>query len=388
MHGVQRAGQTTKGAGCHEYHSRSTILAMPHPASQALLHWYAENARDLPWRKERDPYAIWVAEIMLQQTRVETVIPYFERWIARFPTIKALAGADIDDVLRHWEGLGYYRRAHHLHQAAIQIVSQYSGQLPNTIKELKSLPGIGEYTAAAIAALAYDQDEIALDGNLRRVLARLLDLALDPSQPEGARRIRAWAETLLPAGQASAFNQGLMDLGAMICLPRVPRCDDCPLKNWCLAYEHGTQPLRPVKAPKQPTPHYHAVAGILLIKGRVLIGRRPEQKLLGGLWEFPGGKLDEGESLEQCLKRELEEELAVHVKVGSKLGVFDHAYTHFSITVHAFYAEILDGEPQALDHTELAWVKPSELDRYPMGKIDRAIARQLTEILSEPLSRR
>ncbi len=350
---------------------------MPHPASQALLNWYAKNARDLPWRRHRDPYAIWVAEIMLQQTRVETVIPYYEHWMARFPSIQALAQADIDDVLHLWEGLGYYRRAHHLHQAAIQIVSQYDGQLPETHRELRSLPGVGDYTAAAIAALAFGIDVIAVDGNLRRVIARLLDLEIDPRQTEGARRIRAWAETLLPAGQASAFNQGLMDLGATICLPHSPRCADCPLTNWCQAYEHGTQPLRPLKAPRQPTPHHHAAAGILFNEGLVLIGRRPEQKLLGGLWEFPGGKLDEGESLEQCLKRELEEELAVLVKVGEKLGVFDHAYTHFSITVHVFYVVILEGEPQALDHTEIAWVKPTHLDRYPMGKIDRAIARQL-----------
>jgi A/G-specific adenine glycosylase len=355
---------------------------MTHPASQALLEWYADNARDLPWRNTHDPYAIWVSEIMLQQTRVETVIPYYERWMERYPTATDLAEASIDEVLRHWEGLGYYRRAHNLHRGAIQVVKQYGGQIPDTQIILKSIPGIGEYTAAAIAALAFNVDAIALDGNLRRVLARLLDLEMDPRQPEGKRRIRAWADNLLPTGQASAFNQGLMDLGAMVCLPRIPRCEDCPLSAWCLAYEHGTQPMRPVKKTRGSIPHYFAAAGVLQREGKVLIGRRPEDKLLGGLWEFPGGKQGQNESLEECLSRELEEELGVEVEVGVSLGKFVHAYTHFRITVHAFFADIISGEPKPLDHDELAWVQPSQFVQYPMGKIDRAIARQLTGELS------
>ena len=355
---------------------------MTHPAARALLAWYAEFARDLPWRKQRDPYAIWVAEIMLQQTRVETVIPYYENWMARFPTIEDLAQASMDDVLRHWEGLGYYRRAHNLQKAAITLVEHHGSQWPQSVKELKALPGIGDYTAAAIAALAFDIDAIALDGNLRRVMARLLDLEIDPRLPEGGHRVRTWAESLLPSGQASAFNQALMDLGATICLPRSPRCSECPVQPWCLASEHGTQPLRPVRKLKKAIPKHQAAAGVLLRKGKVLIGRRPEDKLLGGLWEFPGGKLEAEESIETCLKRELREELDVEVKVGISLGAFDHAYTHFRITVHAFYTELVSGEPQALDHTELAWVDPADLVKYPMGKIDRAIARQLEADLS------
>jgi A/G-specific adenine glycosylase len=350
---------------------------MSHPASRALLGWYADHARPLPWRQSSDPYAIWVAEIMLQQTRVETVIPYYLRWMKTFPTIDDLAKASSDEVLHLWEGLGYYRRAHNLQKAAHILTTQFEGHIPRSVKELKALPGIGDYTAAAIAALAFGVDVVAIDGNLRRVIARLLDLEIDPRQPEGDRRIRVWADALLPAGQASAFNQGLMDLGATICLPKNPRCDECPLSNWCLAFEHGTQPLRPVQKAQLPIPHHQAAAGVILQKGKVLIGRRPEEKLLGGLWEFPGGRREPGESLKQCLKRELKEELGISVDVGPELGAFEHTYTHFSIAVHAFYARILEGEPQALDHTDLAWIDPTDLVRYPMGKIDRAIARKL-----------
>ncbi len=350
---------------------------MAHPTTLALLTWYADNARDLPWRKTEDPYAIWVAEIMLQQTRVETVIPYYERWMARFPSIAALAKAQSDDVLQLWEGLGYYRRAHNLHRAAREIMSHWGGELPMTLESLKSLPGIGDYTAAAIAALAFDLDAIALDGNLRRVFARLIDLEIDPRQPIGRRRIMTYAEDLLPSGRASAFNQALMDLGAVVCTARTPHCNDCPLASWCLSYERGTQELRPVRSPRNPVPHYHATAGVIWRGKRVLIGRRPQDKLLGGLWEFPGGKQDPNESLAACLKRELQEELGVVVRIGTGIGEFKHAYTHFRITVHAFEVEVMQGEPQALDHVELAWVRPEQLADYPMGKIDRSIARTL-----------
>ena len=201
---------------------------LTHPAAKALLDWYSEHARDLPWRRTRDPYAIWVAEIMLQQTRVETVIPYYHRWMTRFPNITSLAQATLDEVLRHWEGLGYYRRAHHLHQAAAELLAQHDGLLPLALRDLEALPGIGAYTAAAIAALAFDEDAIALDGNLRRVFARLLNLELDARAPEGERRIRSRAEELLPAGQAASFNQALMDLGAAVCLPRSPALQGMP----------------------------------------------------------------------------------------------------------------------------------------------------------------
>jgi A/G-specific adenine glycosylase len=314
---------------------------------------------------------------MLQQTRVEAVIPYYRRWMKRFPRIEDLAAASTDQVLQLWEGLGYYRRALNLLQAARTLVAEGKRNLPGTALELERLPGIGRYTAAAIAALAFGQDEIAIDGNLQRVLARLIDLRVDPRTPVGERRIRAHAESLLPRGEAAAFNQALMDLGAMVCLPRGPKCRSCPIRSACLALARGTQDRRPVRKPKLAVPHWIVCAGVLRRKGKVLIARRPEGRLLGGLWEFPGGKRERGESLVACVQRELKEELGIGVRVGARLGVFRHAYTHYRVTVHAYECNVGRGRPLARVHSAVRWIRPEQLQGFPMGKVDRAIARAL-----------
>jgi A/G-specific adenine glycosylase len=350
---------------------------MRHPLSKALLVWYGANARDLPWRRTHDPYAIWVSEIMLQQTRVEAVLPYYKRWMARFPDIHTLAAASQEEVLALWEGLGYYSRARHLHRAAQVLVAEHGGRLPETAAELERLPGIGRYTAAAIATFAFGADAIALDGNLRRILSRLFDLPLDPRTPEGERRLLAQAAGLLPRGRASEFNQALMDLGATICTPRSPDCLRCPLAQACLARARRTQAQRPVRARRRPIPHRTVAAAVLRRNGDVLVGRRPEGSLLGGLWEFPGGKQESGETLKACLRRELREELGVKVVVGEEIGAFENTYTHFRVTVHAFECRLASGEPRALDHSEIRWTPIARLGRLPMGKIDRAIARRI-----------
>ena len=351
---------------------------MSSTVAASLLEWYRLQARKLPWRSTRDPYRIWVAEIMLQQTRVETVIPYYKRWMAHFPTLADLAHAELEQVLREWEGLGYYRRAHSLYHTAQLIVERYAGQIPADVRELESLPGIGPYTAAAIAALAFDRPQLALDGNLRRVIARLLDLEDDIATRPAQDRMHSWGTLHMPTGEAASFNQALMDLGAMICIPRSPRCGECPLAQDCLSNAHGTQLDRPVRAPRKSIPHVYASAGVLRRPGTVLLGRRPEGKLLGGLWEFPGGKQEAGEAPEDCLQRELEEELGIIVEVGTNLGDYEHAYTHFRITVHAYEANIQSGEIQALDHSELQWAEVDRLGEYPMGKVDRMIADRLS----------
>ena len=380
MRCVRRWATSPNGAAGPDLSVTPRLRTPPAPAeavSGALLKWYARHARRLPWRGVRNPYAVWVSEIMLQQTRVEAVIPYYNHWMKRFPRMKDLAAASSDQVLQVWEGLGYYRLALNLHRAARSLVAQGKERLPGTTHELERLPGIGRYTAAAIAALAFGQDAVAIDGNLQRVLARLVDLRVDPRAPIGERRIRTHAELLLPRGRASAFNQAMMDLGASICLPRAPKCPSCPIRLACLAYARGTQDRRPVRRPKPAIPHRVVGAAVLRRTGSVLIARRPEGKLLGGLWEFPGGKRERGESLTDCVQRELKEELGITAAVGAKLGVFTHAYTHFRVTVHAYVCRVTRGRLSAREHTAIRWVRPERLEEFPMGKVDRSIARAL-----------
>lgn len=347
--------------------------------SRRLLAWYRQSARKLPWRGSRDAYAVWVSEIMLQQTRVETVIPYFERWMERFPSLRALAEASEQDVLRLWEGLGYYSRARNLHRAAQQVVEQYGGQVPPGRADLQSLPGVGAYTAGAIASMAFGLDEAALDGNIRRVLARVFNLDLPARSPAGERRLWELAREHLPPGQAGDYNQAWMDLGATLCTPQKPACLVCPLAEVCQAHALGVEEQRPILPEKAAVPHHTVTAAVIRRDGLVLIARRPSSGLLGGLWEFPGGKLEPGESLPDCLMREIREELATSVQVGAEIGIFKHAYTHFKVTLHAFECELAGPEPRAIGASELAWVGVGDLDGFPMGKIDRQISRKLKE---------
>ncbi len=356
--------------------------------ASCLLDWYAEHARKLPWRGRTDPYIVWVSEIMLQQTQVETVIPYFLRWIERFPTVQSLADASEQQVLSAWEGLGYYSRARSLHKAAQIIVKEFASQLPQDVDLLRRLPGIGRYTAGAIASIAFGKDEPALDGNIRRVLARLFNVSEPARSPAGEQRLWELARTHLPAGEAGNYNQAMMDLGSMLCTPRAPKCASCPLAHLCQAYALGVQEERPVMEKKRPIPHYTVTAAVIqqhasLLQDRplqetpVLLARRPSRGLLGGLWEFPGGKLQEGEDLPACLRREICEELGVGISVGETFGIYKHAFTHFRITLHAFLCCLEDGTPQPLEASEIRWVKPKDLTAYPMGKVDRQIASRL-----------
>jgi len=342
-----------------------------------LLTWYRVTGRELPWRGHPDSYAVWVSEIMLQQTRVETVMPYFQRWMTRFPTVSSLAAAPQQEVLNLWEGLGYYSRARNLHQAAQIIVTEYMGHLPQDALILQKLPGIGRYTAAAIASIAFGQDEAALDGNIRRVLSRVFNVTTPVRSAAGEKQLWELAGAHLPLGQAGDYNQALMDLGATICLPKNPNCAHCPIAKICLANALGLQAQRPVRQPKAKIPHYTVTAAVFQRDGKIMIVQRPPAGLLGGMWEFPGGKLESGEDLPTCLQREILEELGVKIRVGESFGVYEHAYTHFRVRLHAFICNLNGSEPQISEHTDLHWVIPQELDDFPMGKIDRQIAKRL-----------
>lgn len=343
-----------------------------------LLAWWDEGHAALPWRETSDPYAIWIAEIMLQQTQISTVIPYYERWMARFPTVEVLAEASLDEVLKMWEGLGYYSRARYLHTAAQTVVEEYGGELPQTVAELRRLKGIGRYTAGAIASIAFEEPVPVVDGNVIRVLSRLVDLAADVTETETKKALWALAGELVPGERPGTFNQALMELGQRVCVPATPACHQCPLASLCLARQRGTQLERPVRPPRKRTPHYDVAAGVIWREdGRFLIARRPLEGLLGGLWEFPGGKQDPGETLAETLAREIREELALEIAVGRRLVSVKHAYTHFRITLHAFHARHVAGQPQHLGVADHAWVTLDEVDRYAFAVTDQKIIEAL-----------
>jgi A/G-specific adenine glycosylase len=364
-----------------------SLLASQEKFARLLQNWWSQGYADLPWRRNKDPYAIWIAEVMLQQTQIATVIPYFEKWMARFPTIGDLAQASLDDVLKQWQGLGYYSRARNLHAAAAMIIDQYGEELPEGVSELMKLPGIGRYTAGAIASIAFGRPEPVLDGNVIRVLSRLTDLEDDVTRGSSRKKLWNLASKLVPQEKPGDYNQALMELGQRICLPSNPLCSECPVSNLCLARKHGTQYERPVRPPRKRTPHYDVVAGIIWRTqpspdGKFLITRRPVNGMLGGLWEFPGGKVEESESNGDALRREIAEELAIDIQVGRFLCNVKHAYTHFRITLHAYYARHKSGTPQHNGVDDHAWVSLGDLDSYAFAVTDLRIIDMLKNELS------
>ena len=336
-----------------------------------LLQWFKKMGRDLPWRKTRDPYAIWISEIMLQQTQVATVIPYYETFLKSFPTVRHLARADLSGVLKVWEGLGYYSRARHLSQASKIIVDRFHGRIPDTSRELRTLAGVGRYTAGAILSIAYNKDEPILDGNVKRVLSRIFAISADPGEKKTGNLLWDISGSLIPKGRAGSFNQALMDLGALVCTPKDPRCPVCPLQDLCRGRSLGTPENYPRKALKKSIPHVEAVSAVIKRNGRVLLNRRPPKGLLGGLWEFPNWKIENGKNPKRSLKNLLRKEMAVIGKVGNPLGTFQHTYSHFKLTLHVYHCQIVEGKPKG------RWVPLRNLDLFPMSRLHRRIGHTL-----------
>lgn len=298
------------------------------------MDWYATHGRRLPWRLEPSPYHTWVSEIMLQQTQVATVIPYYQRFLARFPDIDTLAAADLGELLALWQGLGYYSRARNLHAAARAIVRLHDGQLPGDRAALLALPGIGDYTAGAILSIAYNLDYVAVDGNVKRILARVLDYDREIDSSANAAELTNCARALLPSGQASIFNQAMMDLGATICTPRQPLCDTCPVARYCLAWERGVQEQRPVRAPRATVPVREMVGAIVeRDDGSWLALRRNPHGLLGGLWEIPVYERHTGDTLrpDARLIADLAQTLHLEITTPGAAWLVTHAYTHFRV---------------------------------------------------------
>jgi A/G-specific adenine glycosylase len=343
-----------------------------------LLDWFDEDARPMLWREDRHPYRVLVSEVMLQQTRVDQAAPYFERFMHAFPRVEDLANAPVDKVLRLWEGLGYYSRARNLHRSAQVIVQDYGGTVPAERASLRALPGVGDYTSAAVLSIAFGQAHAVVDGNVKRVLARLVGIQTPVDTSAGTRAIGEIATALLDRNAPGRFNEAVMDLGATVCLPRNPRCGTCPWQVACAANATGRQHELPVKKPAKKVPHYDIAVGIVVgTGGRLLIQRRPEEAMLGGLWEFPGGKREEGEGLEETCARELMEELGVGVSVGEHLMTLKHAYSHFKITLHAFRCTLAGTLPEN-GRPDRQWVAIEELGQFAFPRANRRLVEFLT----------
>ncbi len=352
---------------------------MPEFPRRRLLNWFQKERRDLPWRGRRTPYTVWISEILLQQTQVRQAAAYYPRFLRRFPTLQALAEAPLEEVLKIWEGLGCYARARNLHETAKILLKRYQGRIPDSLSELVRLPGIGRSTAGAILSLAFDRPLPVLDGNIRRVLIRFFGLEQSLRQAGKDKGLWQLAESILPPNRAGLFNEALMELGALVCLPGNPLCPKCPLKGSCRAFQRGRQHLLPLKACRKTIPHYQVTAAVIRERGRVLISQRPPHGLLSGLWEFPGGKREKGESLEQCLKREIQEELGIEIQVREEFLTVSQAFTHFRITLHCFFCKRIRGRVKPLGVAAARWIRLEEVDGYPFSRADRKVIQWLKE---------
>ena len=354
-----------------------TTIAGKRKLQNALLGWFDRDQRDMPWRQTGDPYPIWVSEIMLQQTQVQTVIPYFRRWMKTFPTLQKLARSREETVLKHWEGLGYYSRARNLHRAAQQVVKKHQGRLPDTYEELIQLPGIGRYTAGALLSIAFDQPAPVLDGNVKRVLSRLFAISANGEASAHEKRLWDTSAELVPAKRPGDFNQAMMELGATVCLPKKPLCRVCPLQTQCEAQKRGEVEKFPEPRARPGLKKIEVSAAVITRNGKVFIQQRPHSGLMGGLWEFPGGKRQSKETEEECLKREIQEELSIPIAISKKMMTIKHSYTQFRVTLNVFWCPWQSGRIRATQCEQWKWVRYQDLNRYTFPAANAKIVKTL-----------
>ncbi len=328
-----------------------------------LLRWFAAKHRDLPWRRRRDIYAIWVSEVMLQQTRVDTVLPYYRDFLRRFPTLKRLATAPLQEVLKAWEGLGYYARARNLWRAARLVRDDLHGRIPAEFARFRELPGVGDYIAAAVLSIGSGLAVPVVDGNVLRVASRWQGIGSDIRLGATKKKVYSFLSAIIPAHAPGRFNEAVMELGALVCLPRTPLCPGCPLRPGCYAFRHGLTGALPFKSRKRLAPVYRVALAVIVRGGKVFIQQRPESGHLGGLWEFPGGKCQSDEKPGRAVVRECREELGAEVEVLAELAVVRHAYSHFKVILHVFICRHVGG--RVLTRRPHAWVRIAELKKYP-----------------------
>ena len=341
---------------------------------EKLVKWFERGHRPMPWRSDPSPYKVWISEVMLQQTQVVTVIPYFDRFVARFGGFEELAEASLEDVLRCWEGLGYYSRARNLHAAAKKLVAEHGGMPPRTSHALMEFPGVGAYTAAAIASIAFGEAVPAVDGNVLRVFARYWGIETPLRDAALSEDIRRRLTPVIRRVNPSHFNQATMETGALICRPTTPKCELCVLALRCVALRTGRTTDLPVVQIPRAVPHHEEVVGVIWKAGRILIARRPEHGLLGGLWEFPSGRRREGEPLARAVTRRIQDETGLKVVVGPSCFSLRHAFSHFCVTMTVFRCRWVEGQARPHSASELRWIRPCEVTAYPMSRSHRKIA--------------
>jgi A/G-specific adenine glycosylase len=346
---------------------------------QTLLAWFTVHQRPLPWRQGYDPYQVWISEIMGQQTQMERVVWYFNRWLQRFPDLAAVANAPEQDILKAWEGLGYYSRARNLHRAAQELVALGHASIPADAQQLRALPGIGPYTAAAVLSIAFNQAYPLLDANVERLFARLFDIDQPLRQGAVKKRLATLADALLDREQPRLYNQGLMELGALVCTPKKPLCTACPLWVHCQANQADTVELRPLPSARQKKIDIVMACGILRQGDRVFIQQRMPDDVWGGLWEFPGGRLEEGEMPEQAARREIAEETGWQVGRLSFYRTVTHHYTRYRVTLHSFVGVVAtDADAPVLTAaSQYAWVSLPGLAAYPFPAGHRQLVAAL-----------
>ena len=348
------------------------------PFKKVLLEWFAKNQRDLPWRFTYAPYHVWISEVMLQQTQMDRSVEYFNRWIEQFPDVRSVAGASEQVILKAWEGLGYYSRARNIKKAALWLVDEHDGQVPDDYNQLPALPGIGPYTAAAIMSIAFNKPYPVIDANVERLFARIGDIDQPVKQKNVQQEIKKLAAKFLQDTMARDFNQALMELGALVCTPKKPKCIKCPVRSYCQAYAGGTVEKRPVAAERQKKIDIVMACTIIVHDGKIFIQQRRDDDVWGGLWEFPGGRLKENESPFDAAGRELLEETEFEASNVEPFVTVTHYYTRYRVTLHAHLGRI-NGNQTPMLHaaTRYRWVTLAELDEYPFPSGHRQVIAQM-----------
>ena len=364
------------------------MASHPHQQLQtALVEWYLSNKRDLPWRSTTDPYKIWVSEVMLQQTQVNTVIPFYLKFMRQFPSIHDLAASEQQVVLKLWEGLGYYSRARNLHRAARLVVNDYGGHIPETEKDIRQLPGVGDYIAAAVLSIAYHRPLPVVDGNVKRVLARLFLLDA-PINHSGSHAVfKQKAGELMDKTRPADYNQALMELGALVCKPAQPECRGCPLQPFCRAFKKDRVAAFPRRKKAKPLPEHAMAAGVVVKKGKLLITLRREKGLLGGLWEFPNTRVETREPPEKACLRHLKTTTNVKAEVAAFVTRIKHAYTHFRITMDVFVCCFISGRVRLNGPMDFRWIALDEIDQYPLPKFVHKFLPDLGRVLNSGKSK-